>query len=95
MFRSAKSIVPVASHALKNATNASKYHFRAIHSSSVLFNEAAAAAAPAAPATPAPTSSGKPVDDATLNRLVDEFLNLDFVEMNQILKIFQVSDYIC
>jgi large subunit ribosomal protein L7/L12 len=64
---------------------------RAIHCSSFVLSEEAAATPPAPETssvqTPAPT--GKSVDEAILRRIVDDVLNLDFVEMNQMLKIFQ------
>lgn len=61
---------------------------RAIHKSAVAFStspeEIPAAAAP---------SSGKTVDEATLRRIADDILHLDFVEMNQIIKIMQVCPH--
>lgn len=67
---------------------------RAFHSSFFIHNESSVAAAAAvsteaAAPTPAPSAPKKSIDDATVRRIVDDILNLDFVEMNQLLKICQ------
>lgn len=65
--------------------------YRSIHQTTFLCSEAAAVAEPAKEAKPSsPTTPSKAVDEATLRRLVENILNLDFVEMNQMLKIIQV-----
>ena len=69
-------------------------NIRAFHSSLFIQNESPAAAATVSTEVPVPSSEPsapkKSIDDATVRRIVDDILNLDFVEMNQLLKICQV-----